>query len=96
MDSTVTKSDRPMAAVLPLRGLWRAGLLAAWDFQALDKAGIKELRDLTRLSCMELLELPGLDRAAVGRLQALLARYGLSLAPTRRRRFRLPGLRLRS
>ena len=96
MNSTDIKPDRPVSAVLPLRGLWSAGLLPAWDFQALDRAGVKQLGDLARWSCADLLGLPGVDHAAIRRLEALLARYGLSLAPSRRRRFRLPELRLYS
>jgi len=93
MNSKDIKSDRAVSAVLPLRGLWRAGLMAAWDFQALDRAGIKELADLAQWNRMDLLGLPGMDHAAVARIEALLARYCLSLAPVRRSRSRRPSIR---
>jgi hypothetical protein len=91
MNTKDINTDRAVSAVLPLRGIWRAGLLAAWDFQALDKAGIKELADLAQWSRMDLLRLPGMDHAAVARIETLLARYGLNLAPVRRSRSRRPG-----
>jgi hypothetical protein len=88
MDSTSHKTDPSVSAVLPLRGLWRAGLLAAWDFQALDRAGLSELGELAQWNRADLMQLPGFDRAAVARVESLLARYCLTLCPSRRTRLR--------
>ncbi len=88
MENSSPKTDTSVSAVLPLRGLWRAGLLAAWDFQALDRAGIGELGQLAQWSRADLMRLPGFDRAAVARVESLLARYCLTLCPSRRTRLR--------
>ena len=83
-----------MTAVLPLRGVWRAGLISKQAYVALTAAGLRELPELTTWTRRDLLALPGLGPQAVARVEAALARHCLSLAPDRRRRFRRPRYRL--
>ncbi len=83
-----------MIAVLPLRGVWRAGLIENRIYAALEAAGVQELPELTGWTRGELLALPGLGPAAVAQVERVLARYCLALAVDNRRRFRRPRYRL--
>ena len=83
-----------MTAVLPLRGVWRAGLIGKETYDSLAAAGLRDLPELTTWTRRDLLALPELGPAAVARIEAVLARHCLSLAPDRRRRFRRPRYRL--
>ena len=77
-----------MTAVLPLRGVWRAGLIENRVYAALEAAGVEELPELTGWTRSELLALPGLGPAAVAQIESLLVRYCLTLAADKRRRSR--------
>ncbi len=83
-----------MTAVLPLRGVWRAGLIENRVYAALEAAGVEELPELNGWTRSELLALPGLGPAAVAQAERVLARHCLSLAADKRRRFRRPRYRL--
>ena len=74
-----------MTAVLPLRGVWRAGLIENRVYAALEAAGVEELPELTGWTRSELLALPGLGPAAVAQIESLLVRYCLTLAADKRR-----------
>ncbi len=77
-----------MTAVLPLRGVWRAGLIENRVYAALEAAGVEQLPELTGWTRSELLALPGLGPAAVAQIESLLVRYCLTLAADKRRRSR--------
>ncbi len=77
-----------MTAVLPLRGVWRAGLIENRVYAALEAAGVEELPELTGWTRSELLALPGLGPAAVVQIESLLVRYCLTLAADKRCRSR--------
>jgi DNA-directed RNA polymerase alpha subunit len=83
-----------MTVVLPLRGVWRAGLIENRVYAALEAAGVQELPELTGWTRSELLALPGLGPAAVAQVERVLARYCLTLTADKRRRFRRPRYRL--
>lgn len=83
-----------MDSVLPLRGLWRAGLIGDGCFEALHGAGVDDLPQLCAWSRRNLHERTRLSASAVAELEALMDRYCLSLKAERRRRFRRPGRRL--
>ena len=83
-----------MTAVLPLRGVWRAGLVGRQVYDARSAAGLQELPELSAWTRRDLLALPGLGPAAVARIEAVLACHCLALAPDRRRQFRRPRYRL--
>lgn len=83
-----------MTAVLPLRGVWRAGLIETRVYEALEAAGLRELPELVSWSRRELLAIPGLGPAAVAQIETVMARHCLSLAAAKRRRLRRPRYRL--
>lgn len=87
-------SNDEMGTVLPLRGLWRAGLIDHQCFAALREAGVGDLPQLSAWTRRDLRERTDLPPSAVADLEDLMARYCLSLKADRRRRFRRPGRRL--
>jgi DNA-directed RNA polymerase alpha subunit len=83
-----------MTVVLPLRGVWRAGLIETRVYEALAAAGLEDLPELTAWTRREVLAVPGLGPAAATQIETVLARYCLALATEKRRRLRRPRYRL--
>lgn len=82
-----------VTAVLPLKGLWQSGTLN-WELvDSLTALGLDDLASLSVWSRADLVRL-GLSDQTVDALKRLLARYCLTLAPDRSRRFRRPGRKL--